>query len=159
MGHLKELNGGDTQEFPGAEYAVAGAVPVAQCEEPLIILSMATYTSGQSIVTKSGAFTGIDLAGKVVEIGLPFGEAGTYAILSNTDDTITIDHTFSASGSDLFGNCKDSGQAYLTRDKESFIRFIQEEGYSYTIKGGQLFTDCPNPPMADACSTVFAPLT
>lgn len=157
MGSINKITQPDPDNFPGALFQAEGSVPIAQCQETQITFTGASTASDQVTVTKVGEWAGVDLAGKKITITAPAPDAGTYNVISNTDDVVTTDHTFIAGGAAGAGTIQDAGQAYLTRDLASFARFIQAQGYAYTIKGGQLYTDCPNGTMTNACSDTWNP--
>ena len=51
----------------------------------------------------------------------------------------------------------DDGQAYLTRDEQSFAMFIRDQSGPYTFKAGKLYTGITNPPLNAACSDTWNP--
>ena len=159
MGNIFDLaSHPDPESFPDAKFAAEGDLPITQCEETQSLEMGCTSVGGSAILTKAGAWTGYDLTGKICTIqGVPINN-GDYTILSNTDNTLTL-HTHLGQTSDLnVATCHDTGQAYLTRNVPSLIRFIENEGYAYTIKGGLLYTNCPNVPLQNACSNLWDPL-
>jgi len=159
MAELREARPADLELFPGCTYVVDGSVPEAQCEETEIAIADGDMTDTLYTITKVGGFAGFDLAGKKVTVTAPIGEAGTFGIVSNTDDVITTDNQFGTTdaGGVAF-TCHDTGQTYLTRNESSFERFIQEASKAHTRIGGVLFTDVAAGPMAGACSDTFAPV-
>ena len=157
MSQIRIAKRGDVQAFPAAAFVIDGSPPIAQCQETQINEVNATITTGLYTITKVGAFAGIDLAGKKVIVSNSTSDNGVHNILSNTDDVLTTDHQFQDDEVDITISCFDFGQAYLTRNESSFIRFIESQGKAHTTKGGQLFTDVADPPMDDACSDTWSP--
>ncbi len=158
MSEIRTARPADTGLFPGCTYVVDNTPPIAQCQEAQVSIVAASITTGQDTITEVGAFAGLDLAGKEVELTLPAPEAGTYGIISNTDDVLLTDNTFGAT--DAGGVAcvsRDIGQAYLTRNESSFERFIQDAGKAHTKVSGMLFTDVAAGPMGGARSDTFAP--
>lgn len=159
MGFIKERTEPDPDNFPGALYEIVGQVPVDQCKEAIISDGAVTWSIGQSIISNISGLNSIYIVGKKCTITASIMDDGTYDILSQTTTTITIDHTFIDLATGAIIEIHDSSQTYLTRNLQSFLDFIKSEGYAYTIKAGILYTNCPNPPLANACSTTFNPLT
>ncbi|MBA7716325.1 hypothetical protein ES703_125395 [subsurface metagenome] len=106
---------------------------------------------------KVGAFVGIDLAGKEVVVTNSSTDDGTYTIVSNTDDVIVTDHQFTTTEALATATCHDAGQAYLTRNESSFVRFVENLGNAFTFLNGQLYTDVATGPLANACSDTYVP--
>jgi len=158
MGELRTAKAIDLTSFPGCSFVVDDTPPIAQCQEAQISIVAASITTGLKTITEVGAFAGINLAGKEVEVTLPAPEAGTYGIVSNTDDVLTTDNTFGAT--DAGGVAcvsRDIAQVYLTRDESSFIRFIEANAGAFAKVNGQLYTDLASPPLNGACSDTYAP--
>lgn len=157
MSQLRLAKGTDTQDFPGSAAVVDGTPPEAQCQEAQIDETAGAISSGPVIITDVGAFAGIDLAGKSVTVTVPVGEAGTYGVVSNTDDVLTTDHAFGEVSAVVEYTVHDTGQVYLTRSENSFVRFIENLGNAFTFANGQLYTDVLTGPLADACTDTYAP--
>lgn len=157
MGSINAIDTPDTSNFPAAVFVQEGDVPIAQCEETQITDTDPAWLHSTSTITADPSIADIDLTGKSATIANSISDDGTYTILAQNGQTITIDHTFA--GGDMFADAvyHDTGEAYLTRDVQSFADFIHENGYAYTIKGGKLFTDCPNATLANACSNLWNP--
>ncbi len=158
MSEIRLARPADKALFPGAVYVVDDTPPTAQCQETQLSIVAASIATGLNTITEIGAFAGLDLAGKEVEVTLPAPEAGVYGIVSNTDDVLITDNTFGAT--DAGGVAcvsRDVGQVYLTRSEESFARFIIAQAAAHTKVSGMLFTDLAAGPMAGACSDIFAP--
>lgn len=157
MSQLRLAKAIDTLNFPGCAAVVVDTPPEAQCQEAQVDEVAGSITNGQYTITDVGAFVGLDLAGKKVTVTAPVGEAGTFAILSNTDDVITTDNQFGATDPATAYTCHDDGQVYLTRNESSFARFIENLGNAHTTINGQLYTDVLTGPLAAACSDTYNP--
>lgn len=157
MGQIRRSTLMDKKAFPGATFAVNDTPPIAQCEETAIVVSAASITLGLPFLTKVGAFAGIDLTGKRLEVFFPPAGAGVFTILSNTDDVLTASSNMTATHAAANATVQDFAGFYLTRSESSFTRHIERLNKAHTVKGGQLFTDTASPPMAGACSITFNP--
>ena len=157
MSQIRTAKSNDVAAFPGSKFVIDGTPPDTQCKEPQIASFAATIVNGLPTMTEIGLFAGIDLTGKEVQVFAPPASAGIYAVLSNTDDAITTDHTFTEDSGAAAATVQDPGENFLTRNESSFTRYIENAGQAHTTKGGQLFTDIPDPPMDDACTTTFNP--
>ncbi len=157
MSQLRLAKETDLRSFPGCHAVVNDTPPIAQCQETQIDSAVGSITEGLPTITDVGAFAGIDLAGKNATITLPIEEAGTYTILSNTDDVITTDHVFGSTDPTTSYTAHDEAQTYLTRNESSFIRFIETLGNAHTTLNGQLYTDVETGPLAAACSETYSP--
>lgn len=158
MAYINKITTPDMDTFPGAVFEQTGDVPIAQCQETQIDKIGTGNTDGSTAkLTDGAAFTGFDLAGKILSISAPPGNVGDYTVISNDNNILTLASTPPASSGVNSYTVHDTGQAYLTRDINSFAEFIHNAGYAYTIKGGKLYTDCPNLTLADACSTTWNP--
>lgn len=157
MAYIDKITSPDPDTFPGALFQQAGEVPEAQCQETKITNTDAALVNGSPIITEVGAWPGIDLAGKEVVVSGTVFSDGTYGILSNTDDTLTTDNQFAENIATADTIVQDVGQTYLRRNIASFARFISAAGYAYTIKGGKLYTDCPDGTLSGACSDTWNP--
>lgn len=157
MSQLRLAKATDLEDFPGCEAVVVDTPPEAQCQEAQIDEAAGTIADGPVTITDVGTFVGLDLAGKKVTVTAPVGEAGTYGIVSNTDDILTTDHAFGEASAICAYTCHDDGQAYLTRNESSFQRFIENLGNAHTTINGQLYTDVATGPLADACSDTYSP--
>jgi len=147
----------DLKAFPGCAAVIDDTPPETQCQESQIDELAGSITTGLDVIDDVGAFVGLDLAGKSVTVTAPVGEAGTFGILSNTDDQIITDNTFGATDPATAYTCHDTGQVYLRRNQSSFTRFIENLGNAHTTINGQLYTDVLTGPLADACSDTYAP--
>ncbi len=158
MSELRSAKSGDLRAFPGSKFVIQDTPPITQCQETQIAGDRG-FTGGlNNRLRDNEKFVGIDLTGKILTITSPPGNAGDYTVLSNIDRDIFVDTDLTTNSNDNVYTVHDPGQTYLTRNQSSFLRFIAEEDRAYTIKGGVLFTDVPDPPMEDACSDTFAPL-
>lgn len=157
MPQLRLAKAIDIQDFPGCLSVVDDTPPIAQCQETEIDEVAGAITNGLDVIDDVAAFVGLDLAGKKVTVTAPVGEAGTYGILSNTDDQIVTDNTFGATDPAVAYTCHDNAQTYLTRNQSSFIRFVENLGNAHTTINGQLYTDVATGPLANACSDTYAP--
>lgn len=157
MSQIRTAKAVDIGAFPGSKFVVDDTPPIAQCQETKITAALCSITTGSPIITKAGAFVGIDLAGKEVVVTGTLDDNGTYGILSNTDNAITTDHNMQQSEFAVNITVQDIGQAYLTRNESSFIRYIENQSKAHTTKGGQLYTDLADPPMDDACTDTWNP--
>lgn len=157
MSQLRLAKATDLEDFPGCASVVVDTPPEAQCQETEIAGATGTTTAIGFTLTDVGAFVGIDLAGKTLEITAPPGNVGDYVVASNTDDILTLEtSTPDASAVNVF-TVKDTGQAYLTRNESSFIRFTENLGNAHTTINGQVYTDVATGPLAAACSDTYAP--
>ena len=157
MSQLRLAKATDLQDFPGCAAVVIDTPPEAQCQESQVDEAAGSMTDGLYTITDVGAFVGLDLAGKKVTVTAPVGEAGTFGILSNTDDVITTDNQFGTTDAAVAYTCHDEGQAYLKRNVSSFQRFIENLGNAHTTINGQLYTDVLTGPLADACTDTYNP--
>lgn len=158
MSELRLAKLSDVRAFPGCAAVVIETPPEAQCQEAQIDESAGAIADGPVIITDVGAFAAIDLAGKKVTVTAPVGEAGTYGVVGNTDDVLTTDHAFGEVSAVVEYTVHDEGQVYLTRDEQSFRRFIESLGNAHSTVNGQLYTDVPTGPLAAACSDTYSPL-
>ena len=159
MGHLKRLDSNaDTQAFPGANFEIAGTVPVAQCSEAKIEGTTAqTTTAGQNLID-AAKFAGFALTGKVCHIIVsPTGNTGDFGITGNGDNFLFLDAD-PGDSVDVQYYITDGGALILTRNVQSFAQFIHAAGYAYTIKGSKLYTNMPSGQLKAACSILFDPL-
>lgn len=157
MSQLRLAKVMDLQAFPGCLAVVDDEPPETQCQETEIAGAAGSITNGQFTLTDVGAFVGINLAGKILTVTAPVGEAGDYPVLSNTDDVITIGTAWGATDAAVVYTVHDTGQTYLRRNEASFIRFIENLGNAHSTVGGQLYTDVATGPLADACSDTYSP--
>lgn len=160
MGHIKDItNQPKTQTFPSSTYEIAGTVPASQCSEARIEATNGFTLAGNNFLSLPGAFAGFALVGKTLTVSQPPPNAGIYIITGNNDDIVTIGPNFAVT---FFSNqffVKNGGELILTRDIQSFAEFISAEGFSYTVKGGKLYTNIPPHRMANACTILFNPIT
>ncbi len=157
MGQLRLAKATDLSDFPGCLSVVDDTPPVAQCQEAQIDESAGAVATSEPQITDVAAFVGINLAGKKVTVTAPVGDAGTYNVLSNTDDVLITDHDFGEVSAVAAYTVQDDGETFLTRDESSFQRFTEDLGNAHTTVNGQLYTDVANGPLADACSDTYAP--
>ncbi len=157
MGQLRTAKAADLGAFPGSTFVVDDTPPIAQCQEAQIDEANAAVVMGSPLVTKVGAFAGLDLAGKEVSSDLGPPNNGAFLIISNTDDVLTTVHTYTVNDPTVAITVHDAGETFLTRNESSFQRFTENEGKAHTTKGGQLFVDVAAGPMAGACSDTFDP--
>lgn len=158
MGFVNKITTPDQDAFPGALFEIAGNVPEAECQETKNVQVGCSATAGQFTITDVPDQWGeLDLAGKEVVVAGTVGDDGTYGIVSNTPGVLTTDHEFVGTEGAINATVQDVGQTYLTRNISSFARFIHESGFAYTIKGGKLYTNCPDVTLADACSDTWNP--
>lgn len=158
MSEIREAKNVDLGAFPGATFVVVDTPPIAQCQETQLTLLGCSWPPSGSLISIAGlTLDDIIIVGKKVTIAGTAADDGTYDILEQTTNTITIDHTFT--GSDAGNTCiaHDTGQTYLTRNKQSFAKYIHDNSKAYTIKGGQLYTNIADPPMNGACSDTWSP--
>ncbi len=157
MSQLRLAKLSDVRSFPGCLSVVVDTPPVAQCQEAQIDESAGAVADGPVIITDVGAFAAINLAGKKVTVTVPIGDAGTYNVLSNTDDVLTTDHAFGEVSAVAEYTVHDDAEVFLTRNEASFSRFVESLGNASTTVGGRLYTDVATGPLADACSDTYAP--
>lgn len=157
MSQLRLAKATDLQDFPGCAAVVVDTPPEAQCQEAQIDEAAGAVATGSPIITDVAAFAGINLEGKKVTVTAPVGDAGTYNVLSNTDDELTTDHDFGEVSAVAAYTVQDDGQVYLTRNESSFARFVESLGNAHTTINGQLYTDVATGPLADACSDTYDP--
>lgn len=157
MGELRLAKNTDIESFPGCLSICDDAPPETQCQETEIDSATGVIADGPVIITDVGEFVGIDLAGKKVTVTAPVGDAGTYAVLSNTDDVLTTDHAFGEVSAVCAYTVHDEGQVYLTRNESSFIRFAENLGNAHSTINGQLYTDVATGPLANACTDTYSP--
>lgn len=157
MSQLRLAKAMDLAAFPGCLSVVDDEPGEAECQESQIVAATVDIVSGQVTVTKVGAFVGIDLAGKKVTISLSSTDDGEYNILSNTDDVLTTDHSFTTTEAIATATCHNEGNAFLTRNESSFVRFVENLGNAFSFINGQLYTDVATGPLADACTDTYAP--
>lgn len=157
MSELRLAKATDIQAFPGCLSVSVDTPPEAQCQEAQIDEAAGAVADGPVIITDVAAFAGIDLAGKKVTVTAPVGDAGTYNVISNTDDVLTTDHAFGEVSAVAAYTVHDDGQAYLTRNANSFARFADSLGNAYSIVNGQLYSDVATGPLANACTDTYDP--
>ncbi|MBA7484096.1 hypothetical protein ES707_19620 [subsurface metagenome] len=157
MSQLRLAKAIDVQDFPGCAAVVNDTPPETQCQETEIDEVGGAMTDGLATITDVGAFVGIDLAGKKITITAPVGEAGTFGVISNTDDVLLTDQTFGTTDAAVAYTVHEEAQVYLQRNQSSFQRFIEDLGNAHTTINGQLYTDVLTGPLADACSDTYAP--
>ena len=157
MSQLRLAKSTDKQNFPGCLSVVDDTPPITQCQEAQISGATATTTAGGSTLEDTGAFVGIDLAGKILSITAPVNNIGDFPILSNTDDIITFTGSTPDASAVNEYTAHDDAQVYLTRSEHSFVRFVENLGNAFTFINGQLYTDVATGPLAAACSDTYSP--
>ncbi len=157
MGQLRLAKQTDLDDFPGCLSVVDDTPPIAQCQEAQIDESAGAVATSEPQITDVAAFVGIDLNGKKVTVTAPVGDAGTYNVLSNTDDVLITDHDFGEVSAVAAYTVHDDGEVFLTRNEASFVRFTENLGNAHTAVNGQLYTDVATGPLADACSDTYSP--
>ena len=160
MGHLKDIaNQPKLQTFPGSTFEIAGTVPEAQCSEAKIEGDNAHTISFTKQLNDTLKYLGFNLTGKICTITASVGgNTGDFNILSNTNSALFFLED-PGDGNPVEYYVHNGASLILTRDLQSFAEFIHAAGYSYTIKGGKLYTNIPSVQLQPACSIVFAPLT
>lgn len=157
MSQLRLAKATDIEDFPGCAAVVNDTPPETQCQEAQIDEAAGSMTTGLNTITDVGAFVGLDLADKKITITAPVGEAGTFDVLSNTDDVLVTSQTFGTTDAAVAYTVHDEAQVYLRRNESSFQRFIENLGNAHTTINGQLYTDVLTGPLAAACSDTYAP--
>lgn len=157
MGYVNKVNDPNQQEFPGAAFEVSGDAPYSQCDAGAVNESTPDWSIGTSIISSVYQCANYNFIGKKATISGSASDDGTYDITAQSADTITIDHTFVGAVGAATVAIKDADGTHLTRNKASFAQFIHNNGYAYTIKGGKLWTDCPNLTLANACPVTWDP--
>jgi len=157
MSQIRTTKTGDIGAFPGSTFVIDDTPPISQCQEAQISEANCTVAFELYTITKAAAFAGIDLTGKQVTVTDTMFDNGTFNIISNTDDVLTTDHLFGSTDYTTTITVQDPGQAYLTRNESSFVRYIESQSKAHTTKGGQVYTDIPDPPMNGACSDTWGP--
>jgi len=161
MGHVKDIaNQSRQQTFPGATYEFEGTTPVSQCTAPSVFGSFAqTFTAFPGYLLNHGSFAGEDYTGKFVTITQsPHGNPGTYGITSNTDDLIQLDGD-PGNSNNVSWYLHNGDSLRIIRNIADWAALISAGGYSYTIKGGKLYTNVPQAAMEFVCPILFDPLT
>ena len=158
MSQIRIAKRGDIGAFPGSKFVVDDTPPIAQCQETQFTVLGPSWPPSGSVITAAGStFDDISLLGKICTIAGSASDDGDYEVLAQTSTTLTIDHTFIGTEGVATVIVHDDLQAYLTRNKQSFAKYIDVNYKAYTIKGGQLYTDLADPPMDDACSDTWSP--
>jgi len=157
MGQLRNATSQDRQAFPGSTFAINDSVPVGQCELPVIFDGGITWNIGQSVITMTEPISGMWLVGKALDIILSIADDGSYLIVDQNVQLLTINHVFVGPSGLSVADIFDPGLGWITRNERSFEKFVQSKNQAYTYKSGQLYTDTPDPPMQLACPTVFNP--
>ncbi len=157
MSQLRLAKATDLDDYPGCAAVVIDEPQETQCQEAQIDSEVGVIADGPPTITDIGEFVGIDLAGKKVTVTAPAGSAGTYNVLSNTDDVLTTDNNFGEVSAVVFYTVHDNAQVYLRRPPSSFVRFIENLGNAHATINGQLYTDVLTGPLADACSDTYSP--
>ncbi len=160
MGYLKELNSNpDIQAFPGATFEIEGDVPASQCSEAKYEGTGDWTSPIPPSLTHNGAFVGLNFAGKKCTITVnPGGNTGTFDIFANDNDKLHFVQD-PGNGTPPEYYIHNGGSLIITRDVAAWATYITAQGYSYTIKGGKLYTNMPSAQFADACTILFDPLT
>lgn len=161
MGYLKDIQTNlDIQAFPGATFEAAGEIPNTQCAEAQIESAVGqTFNFVAKLLLDANKFIGYDLTGKVCTITASVGgNIGDFDIDSNTDDSLNLAQD-PGNGNPVTYHVHDGGELEITRDVASLAAFIHAAGYSYTFKGGKLYTNIPSAQLQPACTITFDPLT
>lgn len=160
MGHLKDIaNQPKTQTFPNSTFEIAGEVPAAQCSEAQIEGDHGVTFGDSAVFQDIGAFFGFDLAGKILHITAPPANVGDYDIAFSFDNHLIIIPWAPIASNDNVYFVTNGGELILTRNLQSFAKFICAAGYAYTIKGSKLYTNIPSEFLQPACTILFDPLT
>ena len=160
MGYIKDIaNQPKLQTFPGALFEQSGDVPPAQCTDAILKGDHGITDGLIPPMTDVGAFTGYVLGGKQCFITSPPANAGTYAIIFSANDYIVLNPKAPAASNDNVYYITDGAELILTRNQASFAQYIHDAGYAYTIKGGKLYTNMPDPQLQKACVVIWSPLT
>lgn len=159
MGFIKQLNGGDPQNFPGAAFAAAGTVPLAQCTQALMHADDAWSLSVPFKLFSTGTFEGHDLTGKICHITASVGgNTGDFTITFNTASAIDLASS-PGDGNPVSFYISNGGGLQVQQDIWSLFSALDELGYACTIKGGILYTNAPNAVMANQCLITWSPLS
>ena len=160
MGYIRDItNQNKLQTFPGAHFEQTGDVPAAQCTDAHLQGEHGQSIATQGPLTDTGKFVGQALGGKACHITAPPANAGDYNILFNNDDFVVCNPVLTITSNDNVYYITDGGDLILTRDLTSFAQYIHDAGYAYTIKGGKLYTNMPDPQLQKACVVIWSPLT
>lgn len=160
MGHLKDIaNQSKIQSFPSSTFEIEGEPPASQCSEARIESVTGDPIPGTGFMSDPGKFVGWNLAGKKIHVLFPPTDVGTYAITANGDDNLICTNIWIEGNPIVEYYISNGGSLILTRDLQSFAQYIQAAGYSYTIKGGKLYTNIPSVNLQPACSILFDPIT
>lgn len=158
-GWVKQLNGGDPQDFPGAAFAAAGTIPKTQCTQALIHGDDGQILAYSNNLYAPGAFTGFDLTGKTLNISGTNSRDGDYIITSNTDDRVFTLPTAMGSEVGIHYYVRDGAALEEQQDIWSLFTALAALGYACTIKAGILYTNAPNAVMANQCLILWSPLS
>lgn len=106
-----------------------------------------------------GAYAGWDLTDRICVITeSPTGNTGNFPIDSNNANQLFFTPN---PGDSLNVHYYIKANIDLTtpRTLQDFVDYITAAGYSYTIKGGKLYTNIPSATLQNACLIIFNPLT
>ncbi|KKN03865.1 hypothetical protein LCGC14_1103420 [marine sediment metagenome] len=157
MSQIRTAKLADINAFPASSFVIDGIPPIAECQETEIAGATGITTALGFTLTEVGFFAGINLAGKTLSISSPPGNIGDYVVASNTDDVLTLETSTPDASTVNVYTVHDPAQVYLTRDEESFLRYIQENSAAHTNVNGRVYTDLADPPMNAACSDTWNP--
>lgn len=160
MGHIKIINNQPRQQtFPRAQFEIVNEIPITQCKDAVLDITGGALNKTLKTITLVGAFLSYDLTGHIAKVTNPGPAIGEYPILSNDPDTLFIDVVGAGTFGFITGRVKHPDGEYITRNVNSMARYIRANGGTYTIKGGNLYTDMPPPALDGACSIDWFPLT
>ena len=161
MGHIKDItNQSKIQSFPNSTFEINGDPPLSQCSDALFQGETAfTNDPPGRVVDFSHSFP-IGVIGNFVTITeSPTGNPGTYLITARPDPNTLTTGAGPGNSGNVHYYVHNGGAFAVPRDFQSFIDFITDAGYAYTIKGGKLHTNIPAVDLQPACKILFAPLT
>lgn len=144
MGSLRDISAQQNiQTFPGATFAITGEVPGNQCAEAILEGIVGETAPFSDQLTENEAFRGHDLTGKKITITSPPTNVGTYNIIFNTDDIVTIDDDLFSSSNGNIWFCHNSGELRITRNASSFLRFLQTFDVLHDFPDSSIFDGDP----------------
>ncbi len=159
MGYIKLKTAGQLPGFPGAIVEAQDAIPLLQCTEAKIEGTDATTTTEPFELTNVGAFVAHTLDGKSCTIlASTGGNTGEFAILSNTDDVLTL-ATDPGIGTAVAYRLHDAGELEIPRTTEQLANLAHDAAKAHTFLNGKLYTDMLEPNFEAACSLLWDPLT
>jgi len=160
MGYIKDItNQPNQQTFPSSTYEIADEVPAAQCSDATIQAQDGITNAGSPALIDGGKFAAWGLGGNFCTITAPPANAGDYLITLNSDNFLILQGFNPITSNENHYFVHNGGTLIQTRNLQSFADYITAQGYSYTIKGGTLYTNAPENIMSPACKILFDPLT